>query len=74
VIGLGSLVSIIVYLLIGALVLGLLWYLINYCESQFPGAPMVFKVIRIIFIILVVLLLINLLLTFAGNPLVRWGP
>jgi cation transporter-like permease len=73
-IGLGSLVMIVVYCLIALLVLGLLWYLIGYCESQFPGFPVGFKVLRIVFVIVVVLVIINMLLSFAGNPIVRWGP
>jgi len=70
-IALADLVYIIVGLLIGGLVLGLLWWLIGYCEAQFPGFPLLFKVIRIVFVILVVLLLIGLLLNMAGVPVVR---
>ena len=73
-IGLDSVVYIVVGLLVGALILGLLWYLINYCEQQFPGAPMIFKVIRIVFVVLVVLLLISILLQLVGVPLFRVGP
>lgn len=73
-IGIEQIVYVIVALLIGGLVLGLLWWLVTYCEAQFPGFPMVFKVIKIVFVILVVLLLISLLLHVAGFPLVRFGP
>ena len=72
-IDLQTLVYIVVGLLIGAVVLGLLYYLICYLEREFPGFPMVFKVIRIIFVVLVVLLLISLLLHMAGFPVVRFG-
>lgn len=73
-IGLDDLVYIIVALLIGALVLGLLWWLITYCESQFPGFPVIFKVIKVVFVILVVLVLISLLLHMAGFPVIRMRP
>jgi hypothetical protein len=72
-IALADLVYIIVGLLIGGLVLGLLYWLICYCEAQFPGFPMIFKIIKIVFVILVVLLLIGLLLNMAGVPVVRVG-
>lgn len=59
-------------MLVGGLVLGLLWFLIGYVEAQGLGPPVMFKVIRIVFIILVVLLLISVLLGLAGHPVVRW--
>lgn len=71
-IGIGDLVYVIVGLLVGGLILGLLWWLINYCEKEFPGFPMIFKVIRIVFVILVVLVLISLLLHLVGYPVVRF--
>jgi hypothetical protein len=73
-VALGGIVQIIVGLLIAALVLGLLWWLITYCEAQFPGFPLVFKVIRIVFVVLVVLVLIGLLLQMAGFPVVQMNP
>ena len=68
-----QLVMFIVYLLVGGLVLGLLWWLIGYVESQGWGPPVFFKLVRVIFVILVVLLAISLLLGFAGHPIIRWG-
>lgn len=73
-IGLDTLVYAIVFLLIAALVLGLVYWLITFCEAQFPGFPIVFKVIKVIFVILVVLFCIGLLLHLAGFPVVRLGP
>jgi peptidoglycan biosynthesis protein MviN/MurJ (putative lipid II flippase) len=71
-VGIDTIVYIIVALLIGGLILGLLWWLITYCEKQFPGFPLVFKVIKVVFVILVVLMLISLLMHLAGYPLVRF--
>jgi hypothetical protein len=73
-IGIDTIVYVIVGLLVGGLILALLWWLVNYCEQQFPGAPLLFKVIRIVFVILVVLLLISILLHLIGVPLIRFGP
>ncbi len=73
-VGFDTIVYVIVGLLIGGLILGLLWWLIGYCEQQFPSFPLVFKVIRIVFVIMVVLMLISLLLHGMGFPLVRFGP
>jgi uncharacterized membrane protein YedE/YeeE len=71
VIDLATLVQIVVAMLVGGLIIGLLWWLINYCEKEFPGSPMVFKIIRIVFIILIVLFLIGILLSLAGYPIVK---
>lgn len=70
-IAIGDIVWAVVYMLIGGLVLGLLWWLISYIERQGVGPPVVFKVIRVIFVILVVLLLISILLGLLGFPIVR---
>ena len=71
-ISLSGLVSVIVYLLIAAAVLALLWFLVNYAERTFGGPPMVYAVIRFVFVALVVLLLIALLLSFVNHqPMFR---
>ncbi len=73
-ISLTTVVWVILGCLVGVMVLGLLWWLINYCESAIGGPPQAYAVIRVIFVILVVLLLIGLLLSFiTGTPLVRLG-
>lgn len=71
-IALETLVGAVVFMLIGALVLGLLWWLIGYVEAQGLGPPVMFKVIRVVFVILVVLVLIGVLMQLAGRPLIRW--
>ena len=71
-IGIETLVYAVVFMLIGALIVGLLWFLINYVESQGLGPPLVFKIIRVVFIVLIVLVLISILLGLIGHPVIRW--
>lgn len=70
-ISIGGAVHFVILLIVAALVFGLLFWLLNYCESQFPGAGVFFRVGRIILVILAVLVLIGLLLSFAGYPVIR---
>jgi asparagine N-glycosylation enzyme membrane subunit Stt3 len=71
-IGIAEIVWLMVYLLIAAVILGLVWWLIGYIEKQGFGPPIAFKVIRIVFVVLVVLFVIGMLLSFAGFPIVRF--
>ncbi len=73
-IGFDTIVYVVITMLLGGMVLGLLWWLIGYCERKFPSVPRAFDVIRIVFVIMVVLLLISLLMHLMGYPLVRFGP
>ena len=71
-VSLEGLVRIVVYLLIAAAVLGLLWFLIGYCQAKLGGPAKVYDVIRVVFVILVVLGLIGLLLSLiSGQPLFK---
>lgn len=71
-VSLTAIVHVVVYLLICAAVLGLLWWLIGFCERTLGGPPLIYNVIRVVFVVLLVLLLIGLLLSFAnGTPLFR---
>lgn len=53
-------------------ILGLLWYAINYCEKEFPSMPLVWKVVRVVFVLLVIFMLICALLALIGKPLIRF--
>ena len=65
-------VTFIVYLLVAGLVFGLLYWLICYCEHEFPGIPLFFKVARIVLVILAVLILVGLLISVvSGQPVFR---
>ncbi len=70
-ISLSGAVQIVVGLIIAGLVFGLLFWLIGFCESQFPSAAPFFKVARIILVIIAVLVLIGILLNFAGYQVFR---
>lgn len=70
-ISLSGAVHFVILLIVAALVFGLLFWLLSYCESQFPSAGVFFRVGRIILVILAVLVLIGLLLDFAGYPVIR---
>lgn len=74
-IDISTVVWVVVYLLVCGAVFGLLFFLINYVASQFPGPGMDLfaKAARIILIVLAVLVLIGLLVSFAtGTPIVRF--
>lgn len=73
-----TIVQIIVALLVFGLVLGLLWWLVGYFERkanqvQPPLIPVIwFVVVRGVFVVLIVLLLISILLSLIGHPIVRF--
>lgn len=65
-------VTLIIYLLVAGLVFGLLYWLVVYCEREFPGIPLFFKVARIALVFLAVLVLIGLLISIvSGQPVFR---
>lgn len=71
-ISLEALVTIVIYLLIAAAVIGLLYFLIVYCERNLGGPPLLYAVIRVVFVVLIVLFCIGLLLSLlSGRPLFR---
>jgi hypothetical protein len=71
-ISLATAVSVVIYLLIGAVIFGLLWWLVGYVGSQLPASAPFIQVARIILAILAVLVLIGLLVSLAtGTPLFR---
>jgi Zn-dependent protease with chaperone function len=63
-----SLIHILIQLIVVGLIVWLLWWLIGYI-----GLPEPFnKIARVIIAVIAVLFLVNLMLGFAGTPLVRW--
>lgn len=62
-----SLVSAVVYLIVGGILVWLLLWLIDYCGLPAPFG----KVARIIVVVFAVLVLISVLLGLAGHPVVR---
>lgn len=71
-ISLSTLVYLVLFLLGAALILGLLHYLVSYCEAEIGGNPLIYKAARIALVVLAVLLLIGVILDFMGQPIVRW--
>jgi hypothetical protein len=73
-ISLGGAVSVVVYLLVAAVVFGLLFWLIDYIGGQLPSFTPFVKVARIILVVIAVLVLIGVLLNISGvmpGPLFR---
>lgn len=60
-------VMIVLYLIIGGLIFGLLWWLIGYCAIPEPFN----KVARVILAVLAVLVIISMLLSIIGHPIFR---
>lgn len=73
VISIETVVSLVIYLLVIGLVLALLHWLIGYIEAQFPAVQPFGKIARIILVVLAVLILIGIVLSFAGHPVVRFA-
>ncbi len=65
-----TVVTVILFLIGCAAVFGLLFFLINYCEKEFPAGGIFFKFARIFLVILAVLVLIGLILQLMGHPLI----
>jgi amino acid transporter len=59
-------VAVVVYLLVAAVVFGLLFWLIDYVGSQFPAFAPFVKVARIILVVVGVLVLIGVVLNLSG--------
>ena len=75
-INLATVVWIVLYITIAGAVFGLLFWLTQYVESQFPSPPMSLfcKVARVFLVVLTVLVLIGVLVSMvSGSPLFYWG-
>ena len=63
-----SLIMAVIGLIILGLIVGLLWWLIDYVGLPEP----INKIARVVIAIFVVLILINFLLSIIGQPLIVW--
>lgn len=63
----------VLYLLGAGLIFGLLLFLIGYVSDNFPVMAPFAKFAKIGLMILAVLVLISVILSFMGHPLVRFG-
>jgi hypothetical protein len=69
-IDLGSLVSVVVYLIVAGLILWLLYWLIAYVGLPEPFAKVAYVVLAIVAVLIVIGILLSLI---SGQPLFRWG-
>jgi uncharacterized membrane protein len=69
-ISLEMVVKVVIYLIVAGAIFGLLYWLIGYCEREFPMVQPFAKVARILLMIFAVLIVIALLLSFIGHPIV----
>lgn len=63
-----GMVQSVVYLVVAGLIFWLLWWLISYAGIPEPFG----KVARVILALFAVLIVINVLLSIVGHPLIRW--
>lgn len=64
-----DLIHAIIWIVVAGLIFWLLWWLISYIAPPEPFA----KVARVILALFAVLFLINVLLSVAGHPIVKWS-
>lgn len=64
-----SVIHVVVTLIILGVVFGLLYWLIDYCQAQFPSAAPFAGVAKIILAILAVLVVIGILLSLTGTQI-----
>lgn len=60
--------SSVIWVVVAGLIFWLLWWLVGYCSLPEPFN----KVARVILALAAVIVLINVLLSIAGHPFVRW--
>jgi hypothetical protein len=70
-IGIEDIVRVVLFILVVGAIAGLLWFLIGYAERNGVPAPFC-RVARVIMVVLGVLLLIGILLSLIGHPVVRF--
>lgn len=77
-IDLQQVVGVVVLLIIAAVVFGLLFWLVNYVGTLFPGegGVLFLKLAKIVLVVLAVLFAIAILVSLVGGggPMFRWGP
>ncbi len=67
-----SVIMVILFLLGAGAIFGLLFYVVSYCEKEFPSGGIIFKFARIFLVIAAVFVLIGVILDFMGHPIVVW--
>jgi phosphoglycerol transferase MdoB-like AlkP superfamily enzyme len=67
-----TVVMVVLFLIGAALIFGLLFWAVNYCEREFPGASPFFRFARIFLVLAAVFVLIGLILDLMGHPIIVW--
>ncbi len=67
-----SVVMVVLFLIGCAFIFGILFYVVTYCEKEFPGYNMFFKFARIFLFIAGAFVLIGLILDLMGHPIIAW--
>ena len=68
-------VMVIVYLIVAAIIFGLLYWLIGFIAQKVPGVQPFVWIAYVVLAVAAVLICIGLLLSFVGGkPMFRWGP
>lgn len=70
-IGIDAIVWFVFVAIVIVAILALLWFAIDYAEKKMP-MPMAWNIVRLIFVLLCVFLLIAVLLSLIGHPIVRF--
>ncbi len=66
-----SLLSLVIYIVVMAIIFGLLWWLLDYVGKTFSSAAPFIPIGKIILAIVGVIFLINLLLGLVGTPFIK---
>lgn len=69
-VGIDTIIWFVFFAIIVVVIAGLLWWVIGYCESNFP-MPLAWKCVRVGFVVLCAFAAITFLLHFTGHPVVR---
>ena len=64
-----GLLSLLIQVIVGGMIFGLLWWLLDVVALREPFA----KFARVILVLAAVVFLVNILLGFTGHPLIYWG-
>lgn len=77
-VGIGTVVWFVFVAIVVVGILAILWWLIGYCERKMAEAgspmPMVWAVVRVVFVVLCAFLAVSALMALLGYPLVDFGP
>lgn len=72
-VGIDAIVWFVFVAIVVVAILALLWWAIGYAESKLP-MPLAWNIVRVVFVLLVVFLLVAVLMSMIGHPIVRFSP